>query len=219
MDKFFTQEFCDRCGGSLEDGRIMSRYNTDCICMKCKEAETRRPDYEEAMKAEHEAVKAGNYNFAGIGFKPLPETYQEMSKRHQSEVNALPLAFAFSDRQYKEQLAAWDMTEEEAKAGAIIAIGAGGFIRSTDRDQVFSTFDRIHSEQRAAIEADTTATGYIFQGLKYELINHEYAYTGDTTEAIEAVGLTEEDLKREEVQAAIKRAAREVMGAGDPFDE
>ena len=143
------------------------------------------------------------------------ETYKEMKDRHQTEVNALPLAFAFSDRQYKEQLAAWDMAEEEAKAGAIIAIGAGGFIRSTDRDQVFSTFDRIHSEQRAAIEADTTATGYIFQGLKYELINHEYAYTGDTTEAIEAVGLTEEDLKREEVQAAIKRAAREVMGAGD----
>ena len=147
------------------------------------------------------------------------ETYKQMKDRHQAEINALPLAFAFSDRQYKEQLAAWNITEDEAKAGAIIAIGAGGFIRSTDRDQVFSTFDRIHAEQRAAIEADTTGTGYILQGLKYELINHEYSYTGDTTEAIEAVGLTEEDLKREEVQTAIKRAAREVMSAGDPFDE
>ena len=147
------------------------------------------------------------------------ETYKEMGARHQSEVNALPLAFAFSDRQFKEQLAAWNMTEAEAKAGAIIAIGAGGFIRATDKELVFSTLERIHDEQRAAIEADTTGNGYILQGLKYELINHEYSYTGDTTEAIEAVGLTEEDLKREEVQAAIERAAREVMGAGDLSDD
>lgn len=34
MDKFFTQKTCDRCGGSLENGRIMSMFNTECICME-----------------------------------------------------------------------------------------------------------------------------------------------------------------------------------------
>lgn len=67
MDKFFTQKRCDRCGGSLADGRIMSMYNEQCICLKCKEKETKRPDYKEAQNAEIEQVKKGNYNFKGIG--------------------------------------------------------------------------------------------------------------------------------------------------------
>lgn len=146
------------------------------------------------------------------------ETYKQMKDRHQAEVNALPLAFAFSAEQLKEVLSAWNISEEEAIAGAITPIGHGGYIRTTEKELVNSTFKRIQEERQAAIEADTTGTGYIFQGLKYELINHEYSYTGDATEAIEAVGLTEEDLKREPVQAALKRATREVMGA-DPFDE
>ncbi|MBO4847301.1 MAG: gamma-glutamylcyclotransferase [Lachnospiraceae bacterium] len=67
MDKFFTQEKCDRCGKSLEEGRTMSMYNTDCICMKCKEEERKRPDYNRAVEADHEQIRQGNYNFSGIG--------------------------------------------------------------------------------------------------------------------------------------------------------
>ncbi|MGE5390892.1 MAG: gamma-glutamylcyclotransferase [Deltaproteobacteria bacterium] len=66
MDRFFTQIFCDRCGGSLEKGRIMSMFNTDCICIACKERETKRSDYGKALQAEHEEVKKGNYNYKGI---------------------------------------------------------------------------------------------------------------------------------------------------------
>lgn len=66
MDRFFTQEHCDRCGGSLKGGRIMSMFNTDCICIKCKEEEKKRSDYKEAKKAEQDEVKKGNYNYKGI---------------------------------------------------------------------------------------------------------------------------------------------------------
>ena len=52
MDRFFTQTKCDRCGGSLEGGRIMSMFNTDCLCMKCKEEERKRPDYKDAQEAD-----------------------------------------------------------------------------------------------------------------------------------------------------------------------
>lgn len=69
MDMFFTQKYCDRCHGSLEGGRIMSMYNNDCICMKCKREEMGLPDYKQAVAADHEAIKAGNYNFGGIGYK------------------------------------------------------------------------------------------------------------------------------------------------------
>ena len=82
------------------------------------------------------------------------ETYKEMKDRHQAEVNALPLAFAFSEKQYRDKLAEWQITPEEAKAGAIIGIGNGGFIKASDRELVVSTFERIAEERQAAIEAD-----------------------------------------------------------------
>lgn len=68
MDKFYTQETCDRCGGSLENGRTMSMYNTQCICMDCKRKEMQREDYKRAVKADHDHIKAGDYNFRGIGW-------------------------------------------------------------------------------------------------------------------------------------------------------
>ena len=69
MDEFFKKEKCDRCGGSLDEGRTQSMFNKDVICMACKDAERRRPDYEKAVAADVAAVKAGNWNFKGIGME------------------------------------------------------------------------------------------------------------------------------------------------------
>ena len=66
MDNFFTQKTCDKCGESLESGRIMSMFNTDCICMKCSEKEKHEEDYDAAVKADHEQIRKGNYKFKGI---------------------------------------------------------------------------------------------------------------------------------------------------------
>ena len=66
MDRFFTQTTCDRCGGSLKGGRIMSRFNTDCICMDCAGKEMDDPEYKAAVEAELAEIKRGNYNFRGI---------------------------------------------------------------------------------------------------------------------------------------------------------
>lgn len=69
MDTYFTQKYCDRCGGSLEKGRIMSMFNEDCICMDCKAKERKRPDYRKALEADRAEIKKGNYNFKGIGYR------------------------------------------------------------------------------------------------------------------------------------------------------
>lgn len=45
----------------------MSMLNTQLICFDCEDAETKRDDYAKARDAEHEAVKAGDYNFKGVG--------------------------------------------------------------------------------------------------------------------------------------------------------
>jgi len=68
QDRFFTVKNCDRCGKPLTT-RIMSMFNTDVLCSECKTAETKRPDYKNACDADHEHIKAGDYNFKGIGLK------------------------------------------------------------------------------------------------------------------------------------------------------
>jgi hypothetical protein len=68
MDNFFSKQTCDRCGGSLANGRTMSRFNTDCICLKCVDAEKNHPDYQKAIDAEVAAICNGNFNFPGIRY-------------------------------------------------------------------------------------------------------------------------------------------------------
>lgn len=59
---------CDRC--KKETGIvIMSRFNTDNLCLACEEAEQKLPRYDEARQAEVEACRRGDFNFPGIGFK------------------------------------------------------------------------------------------------------------------------------------------------------
>ena len=53
---------------------IVSFFNTDTICMECKEVEKLHPRYEEAKEIEHHEVVKGNYNYEGIG---LPDDYEE----------------------------------------------------------------------------------------------------------------------------------------------
>ena len=66
MDKFFSQSNCDNCGGSLKEGRSMSMFSTQCLCIKCIDKERKDPDYKKAVEADHEQIKLGNYNFPGI---------------------------------------------------------------------------------------------------------------------------------------------------------
>jgi hypothetical protein len=48
-------------------------FNTDVICLECKDKETKHPRYKEAQEAERKAVLNGNFNFPGIG---LPNDFE-----------------------------------------------------------------------------------------------------------------------------------------------
>lgn len=67
---FFEATTCVRCRKSLGGVSIMSKFNTDVICLACKEREKKHPKYAEADAAEIAAVRSGNYNFPGIGCPP-----------------------------------------------------------------------------------------------------------------------------------------------------
>jgi len=46
----------------------MSFFNTQEICINCKQSERQHPDFEKARRAEEAACREGNYNFPGIGW-------------------------------------------------------------------------------------------------------------------------------------------------------
>ena len=53
---------------------------------------------------------------------------------------------------------------------------------------------RHQQEIKDQIEADKTGEGFIYDMFYTELANHEYSYTGDVTDAVNACGLTVEQL-------------------------
>ncbi|MBQ3423312.1 MAG: gamma-glutamylcyclotransferase [Romboutsia sp.] len=58
---------CERCSKETNTFTV-SMFNTQNICMECKDEERKHPRYKEACDKELEEVKKGNYNFEGIGF-------------------------------------------------------------------------------------------------------------------------------------------------------
>lgn len=68
IEELEMKTHCDRCGAEFTEGSIMSMFNLDIICHKCKKEEMKHPDYEKAREAEWNECKKGNYCFEGIGY-------------------------------------------------------------------------------------------------------------------------------------------------------
>ena len=67
------------------------------------------------------------------------ETYQELRTRQQKEVDALPLGFAFSEKQFEEMKAKLGVKENSE----LYRLGnTGGFYRKIDADLIIGTFKR-----------------------------------------------------------------------------
>ena len=101
------------------------------------------------------------------------ETYQELRTRQQKEVDALPLGFAFSEKQFEEM-----KTKQGVKENSeLYRLGdTGGFYRKVDADLISGTFKRHHKERQNAIFTSNGINVVYVQGMiYYEMCNHEYA--------------------------------------------
>lgn len=119
--------------------------------------------------------------------------YAELRKRQQEEFNKLPLGFAFSNKQFEEMMHRWGL-DPEKDTDKLYRIPGGGFIQKKDHALLHETTERHQAELQAAIDADKTGEGFIYEMFLYELDNHEYGYTGDTEEALDALGYTADEV-------------------------
>ena len=137
--------------------------------------------------------------------------YTEMKERQQKEVNALPIKFAFSNKQFDDIMSEWGFSPDDTSK--IYKLGStGGFYRREDSALIFGTLERHEIEKREAIAADTDGTGYIYDMFLYELANHEYCVTYDLEPTLDACGLTEEEvLASPALLAGLKKAKKDYM--------
>ena len=136
--------------------------------------------------------------------------YMAMKQRHQEEVHALPLGFAYSNQQFKEMMENWGL-DPVKDTDKIYRLPAGGFVQKKDHALLHETLDRHDAELKAAIAADETGDGFIYEMFLSELDDHEFGYTMDTEDTLDALGYTAaEVLGDPRLKHGIEKAATEI---------
>lgn len=136
--------------------------------------------------------------------------YAELRQRQQKEFDALPLGFAFSQKQFNEMMEGWGLDPEKDR-DKILRIPGGGYVQKKDADLLHQTVERHDTEMAAAIEEDKTGEGFIYEMFLYELDNHEYGYTRDTEDTLDALGYTAEQVLNDlRLKRGIEKAVTEI---------
>ena len=123
--------------------------------------------------------------------------YLEMKKRHSEEFNKFPMFAAFSDKQFSEGMKKLGLDSSERDK--IYNLGSGLFIRKTDSKAFSIMFKKHEAELKEAYKDYDFAIGMF----NYELGNHEYTYTWDVTDTLNALDISKDDIKSNDI---LKRA-------------
>lgn len=115
--------------------------------------------------------------------------YMEMKQLHQEDINAFPMVFAFGDKQFREAMQKLGLDPSETDKVCSI-YGAGDILLKSDVPAYLEMTKRHQKEMEDAIAADGTGEGFIYDMFDYELSNHEYGYTQDPSDALDALGIS-----------------------------
>lgn len=140
----------------------------------------------------------------------MANRYAELRQRQQEEFNQLPLGFAFSDKQFTEMMKGWGL-DPEKDTDKIYRIPGGGFVQKKDHALLHETLDRHHKELNDAIAADPDGNGFVYEMFLHEMYNHEYGYTGELDDTLDALGLDWEKIEASEKMLAGLRKAQQVI--------
>lgn len=136
--------------------------------------------------------------------------YREFKERTQNEFNNFPIGFAFTSEQFEEskkKLGVKDNSE-------LVKIGYNGFIRKTDRVKFHKMISSQNEEYDRLILEDTKGNGFIADMFKYELPNHEFGYTWDLEDTLDALDLTKEKVMSDKKYFnGINNALKEIYNA------
>jgi hypothetical protein len=123
-------------------------------------------------------------------------SYLQLKQKQQKEVEAFPMVFAFSNKQFEEGMKKLGLKPEDTDKVYSLK-GTGGFYRRSDAKILHDMLNRHIKEMDEAISADLTGDGFIYEMFNYELSNHEYVVTGDITDTVRCLDLTIEEINND----------------------
>ena len=119
--------------------------------------------------------------------------YLEIREENQKEINNFRIIFAFSNKQLTEGMEKHGLEPNETDR--LISIGAGGFILKEDRESFHKLMDRMDRR----ITENFNDPKFVYDMFNYELGNHEYCITYDIQPTLESLGLTIEEVNKNEI--------------------
>ena len=122
----------------------------------------------------------------------MTNAYKELKDKQQKEFNDFPLFFAFGKEQFDEGMKKLGLKPTDT--AKVYSFGFGGFYRKTDADALKEMLERHDTELKSSIKEDRTGEGFIYDMFSYELANHEYGYTGELDDTLEALNLTLDEI-------------------------
>ena len=140
--------------------------------------------------------------------------YMELKNKIQKEVDEFPMGFAFSNEQFEKMKEELGVKEDSE----LLSIGAGGFIRKTDKDAFHELFNNKAKRFDEAIAEDKTGEGFIKDMFLYELANHEYCITYDLEDTLYALDLTYDEVMNDErLLRGLTLAKNEYLGCPENY--
>lgn len=137
-------------------------------------------------------------------YRSLQEAQQ---KRCSSFLNKYAF-FAFDKDQYKTGLQKLGLTENDT--GQLVRIPGGGYLIKDSAPAFNQMMQDFNKERLEAMHDTNTGRQFTIDMFRTELNDHEYSYTGDPSEALEALGYTLEEIFDDPyLLETFKEAARE----------
>ena len=136
--------------------------------------------------------------------------YSIFKRARQQKVNEFPMMFAFSKEQLEEGKAKLGVTDNKE----LLSIGAGGFIRKSDKNEFDNLFIQLDKELSENLNDDE----FLYDAFLYEIANHEYCYSCDLTDSLEVLGLTVEQVRADNrMNSILNKAIRVYIEAAEYF--
>lgn len=113
--------------------------------------------------------------------------------------------FAFSSKEFDDELKKHGLTKD-----GIISIGAGGFIKKEHKELYLKEINRLDNDDAFKQVKDDDVE--VKKAFMYELANHEYCITYNVGDALDALGITVEEIKKDpRLKKLLKEAINEYM--------
>lgn len=145
--------------------------------------------------------------------------YEELKDSQGEKIDAFLMKyafFAFNEDQFREGLRKLGVPEEEAGARLYRMGDTGGYYLKERAEEYRKLWEELDKEIRDAIHDPETGPEFAFQMFHYELLNHEYGYTGDTWETLNGLGLTLEEIQADPIMSeALEKAKKAILQNGE----